>query len=71
MYPQLDNVKPFRLDEINRIKDYFIVEIFDRETISKKLSKYIVAFDYLDKTLLVFSATSGSVFVASFAAVID
>ena len=28
---------------------------------SKKLSKYITAFDYIDKTLIVLSATSGGV----------
>ena len=30
MYPQLDNEMHFRLDEITKIKDYFIVEIRER-----------------------------------------
>ena len=34
---------------------------------SKKLSKYISAFDCIDKTLIVLSATSGGVSVISFA----
>ena len=37
---------------------------------SKKLSKYIAAFDYTDKILIVLSATTGSVSIASFATVV-
>ena len=37
---------------------------------SKKLSKYIASFDYIDKSLIVLSATSGSTSIASFATVI-
>ena len=37
---------------------------------SKKLSKYISFFDYLDKSLIVFSVTSGGVSIALFATVI-
>ena len=37
---------------------------------NKKLSKYISFFDYFDKSLIVLSVTSGSVAIASFAAVI-
>ena len=59
----------FSLDEINKIKDYFIAEIREKETISKMLSKYIAAFDYFDKTLLVLSAAFGIDFIASFASV--
>ena len=36
---------------------------------SKRLSKYIVCCDYFDKFLIVLSATSGSVSIASFATV--
>ena len=49
----------FRLAEINKIKDYFNSEIQERKTMSKKLSKYIADFDYIDKTLNVLSATRG------------
>ena len=35
----------FRLNEINKIKDYFYSEIQERKAISEKLSKYIAAFD--------------------------
>ena len=37
---------------------------------SKKLSKYIVGFDYIDKTLIVLSATSGRRSIISFASAI-
>ena len=69
MYPNL-NDQTFRLNEINKIQDYFIAEIREKELISKRLSKYISSFDYLDKSLIVLSVTSGSISVASFANVI-
>ena len=79
MYPNLNaiplsanisNDRQFRLNKINEIKDYFIVEIRDRELMSKNLSKYIASFDYLDKSLIVLSVTTGSISIASFATVI-
>ena len=60
----------FRLNKINETKDYFITEIKERELISKKLSKYIASFDYFDKSLILLSATSGSISIASFATLI-
>ena len=42
----------FRLDEINKIKDYFNLEIKERKETTKNLSKYIVVFDYADKICL-------------------
>ena len=36
---------------------------------SKRLSKYIASFDYIDKSLIVLSATSGNISIASFTAV--
>ena len=43
MYLRLDNVIQVKIDEFNKIKDYFMTEIRERETISKTLSKYRVA----------------------------
>ena len=37
---------------------------------SKRLSKYIASFDYFDKSLIVLSATSGEIYIASFVTVI-
>ena len=38
---------------------------------SKRLSKYIAAFDYIDKNLIVLSATSGGISIISFTSVIE
>ena len=64
------NDQQFRLNKINEIKDYFIAEIKERELMSKRLSKYIASFDYLDKSLIVLSVVTGSISIASFATVI-
>ena len=42
----LNDQTKFRLNEINKIKDYFNSEIQKRETISKKLRKSIASLDY-------------------------
>ena len=42
--PLSEQIK-FRINEINKIKDYFNFEIQERKTISKKLNKCIAAFD--------------------------
>ena len=49
----------FWLDEISKIENYFIEKINQRKSCSKKLSKYIAGFDYIDKILIVLSATTG------------
>ena len=64
------NNQQFRLNKISKIEDYFIIEIKERELMSKKLSKYISFFDYFDKSLIVLSVTNRSISIASFAAVI-
>ena len=51
----------FRLNETNKIKDYINSEVQERKTMSEKLSKYITAFDYFEKTLIVLSETSGRI----------
>ena len=50
----LTNQTKFRLNEISKIENYFNQEIKERKLNSKKLSKYVAAFDYIDKTLIVF-----------------
>ena len=66
----LTNQTKFRLDEISKIENYFIEEINQRKSCSKKLSKYVAAFDYIDKILIVLSATTGGVSIISFTSVI-
>ena len=60
----------FRLNEISKIENYFIDQINQRKSCSKKLSKYVAAFDYIDKILIVLSATSGGVSIISFTSII-
>ena len=60
----------FRLDEISKIENYFIEEINQRKSCSKKLSKYVAAFDYIDKILIVLSATTGGVSICLFTSVV-
>ena len=56
----------FRLNETSKIENYFNSEINQRKSCSKKLSKYVAAFAYIDKVLVVLSATNGGVcFVSS------
>ena len=67
---QLSDQTKFRLNEINKMKDYFNSEIQERKTMSKKLSKYIAALDYIDNTSIVLSARSGGISIISFTSVI-
>ena len=60
----------FRLNEIIKIKDYFNSKIQERKIMSKKLSKYIAAFNYFDQALINLSATSEGISITSFASVI-
>ena len=64
------NNQQFRLNKISEVEDYFIAEVKESESMSKKLSKYISFFDYFDKSLIVLSVTSGGVSIGSFATVI-
>ena len=41
----LTNQTKFQLDEISKIENYFIKEINQRKSCSKKLSKYVAFFD--------------------------
>ena len=70
MYPDLNDQQQFRLNKTNKVKDYFIAEIRERELMSKRLSKYIASLDYFNKSLIVLSVKSGSISIASFATVI-
>ena len=60
----------FRLSEIIEIKNYFYQEINQRKSYSKKLSKYVTTFDYIDKILIILSAGSGGVSIISFTSII-
>ena len=49
-----DKQTKFQLDEISKIENYFYQEINQRKSCSRKLNKYVTAFDYIDKILIVF-----------------
>ena len=48
----------FRLDKISEIENYSYKEINQRKSCGKKISKYVAVFDYIDKVLIVLSATT-------------
>ena len=60
----------YSLDEINKIRDYFINEIKERKDIIKKLNKYLVSFDYFDKIFIALSASFGTLSIASYTSVV-
>ena len=54
----------FRLNKLSEIENYFFEEVNQRKSYSKKLSKYVATFDYIDKVLIVLNVTSsGYLFV--------
>ena len=68
---ELIDINNYTLNEINKTKDYFNNEINERKDIIKKLNKYIVGFDYLDKIFIALSASFGTLSIASHATVVD
>ena len=65
-----DTANKYRLDEINKIRDYFNNEIKERKDIIKKLNRYLVTFDYLDKIFIALSASFGTLSITSYASVV-
>ena len=63
-------VTKFRLDEINKIKDYLNSEIKERKDLVLKISKYIAAFDYADKLFIMLSASFDTLSIMSYATVV-
>ena len=64
------NQTKLRLNEISKIENYFNSEINQRKSCSKKLSKYETAFDYIDKILILLSATTRGVCIVSHATIV-
>ena len=61
-----ERVNKYRLDEISKIRDYLDNEVKERKDIIKKLNKYLVSFDYLDKIFITLSASFGTLSIASY-----
>ena len=64
---KLSDQTKFGLHEIKKKENYFINKIDERKSCSKKLSKYVTTFDYIQKIL---SATTGGVSIISFKSII-
>ena len=67
---ELADKNNYRLNEINKIKDYFNNEINERKDIIKNLNKYMVSFDCLDKIFIALSELLGTLSIASHATVV-
>ena len=67
---KLSDQTKFRLYETKKIENYFINEINERKSYSKKLNKYVTIFDYIDSILIILSTTSGEISVISFTSII-
>ena len=71
LHLELTDVNKYRLDKINKIKEYFDNEIKERKGIIKKLNKYLVSFDYLHKIFITLLASFSTLSIASYASVLD
>ena len=60
----------FRLDELNKINDYFNLVIKERKENNKKLSKYVVLFGYADTNFITLSASFGTLSLVSHATIV-
>ena len=67
---ELTNVNKYRLNEVNKIRNYFNNEIKERKDTIKKLNKYLVSFDYLDKIFITLSASFVTLSIAPYASVV-
>ena len=67
---ELTDVNNHRLNQIAKIKDYFNNEINESKDIIKKLNKYLVSFDYLDKIFITLSPPFGTLSIASHATIV-
>ena len=67
---KLTDQTKFRLYELKKIENCFINDINQQKVYSKKLG-FITIFDYIDKILIVLSATTSGVSIISFTNTID
>ena len=68
---KLSDQTKFRLYEIKKIDNCFVNDINQQKAYSKKLSRYVTIFDYIDKILIVLSAATSGVSIISFTNTID
>ena len=63
---KLSDQTKFRLYEIKKIEICFVNDINQQKEYSKKLNKYVIIFDYIDKILIVLNATTRGISIVSF-----
>ena len=63
---KLTDQTKFKLYEIKNIENDFINEINQQKSYSKKLNRYVTIFDYIDKSLIILSPTTGGISIISF-----
>ena len=66
----LTELTKIRLNKITEIENYFHEEINQRKLCCKKLSKYVAAFDFIGKILIVLSATTRGAPIILFTSVV-
>ena len=62
---KLSDQTKLRLYEIKNIDNYFMNEINEIKSYSKKLNKYVTIFHYIDKVLIILSATTSGITIIS------
>ena len=67
---KLTDQTKFRLDEIKKIYNCFVNDIDQQKVYSKKLSKCVTVFYYIDKILTILSATTSGVSIILFTSTI-
>ena len=63
---KLSDQTKFRLYEIKKVENCLINDINQQKVYSKKLRRYVTIFYYIDKVLIVLSATTSGVSIISF-----
>ena len=67
---KLSDQTKFRLYEIKKLKIISSMRLIKQNYAAKKLNKYVTIFNYINKILVVLSATTGGVSITSFSSVI-
>ena len=67
---KLPDQTKFRLYEIKKLKIILSMRLMKQNYAAKKLNKYVTIFNYINKILVVLSATTGGVSIISFSSVI-
>ena len=68
---KLTDQTKFRMNEIKKTENCFQNDINQQKAQSKTLRRYVTIFDYIDKILILWSATTSGVSIISFTSTID